>query len=261
MRLPLAPTLSVRRLYLPALLLIASTLAAQQAPSSVQQSGGPASVSRTDDKRAMTVADYAKWRSIRDVAISDDGTWASYAYQQRRVDDTLYIENLTAKAEWKVPRASRVQFSDDSKWAAYFVAEPLRANAPETDTPANGPARMELKNLATGAAQSWDNVASFAFSKGSVALMIRKARPGAGPDAAGGRGAGAGAAPPGGGRGGRGGAAPVRVDGTDLILHHLHDGADELIGSVSAAEFNKPGTMLAYTVSAADRDGNGLFVL
>ncbi len=245
-----------------ALLAGALPLAAQRAPATVQQTGAPAAAPRTDDKRAMTVADYAKWRSIRDVAISDDGTWASYAYQQRRVDDTLYIENLTAKAEWKLPRASRAQFSDDSKWVAYFVAEPLRANASETEAPANGPARLELRNLVSGVAQSWDNVASFAFSKGSAALMIRKARPGAGPDAAAGGRGGGGGAPAAGGRG-RGGAAPARVDGTDLILHHLRDGGggDELIGSVSSAEFNKPGSMLAYTVSAADRDGNGLFVL
>jgi dipeptidyl aminopeptidase/acylaminoacyl peptidase len=237
-------------------------LAAQRAPAPMQQSATAENTpTRADDKRAMTVADYAKWRTIRDVAISDDGTWVSYGYQQRRVDDTLYLEKLTAKAEWKLPRASRVQFSDDSKWVGYFVAEPLRANAAETDAPQNGPARVELRNLVDGAVESWDNVASFAFSKGSAALMIRKARAGAGPDAAAGRGAGAGAAAPGGGRGGRGGAAPARVDGTDLILHHLRDGADELIGSVSSAEFNKPGTMLAYTVSAADRDGNGLFVL
>jgi hypothetical protein len=244
------------------LLAVVLPLEAQRAPAIVQQTGAPATADRADDKRAMTVADYAKWRSIRDVAISDDGTWASFAYQQRRVDDTLYIENLTAKAEWKLPRASRVQFSDDSKWVAYFVAEPMRANAPETETPANGPARLELRNLVNGVAQpqSWDNVASFAFSKGSGALMIRKARPGAGPDAAVGGRAGGGGAPAGGGRG-RAGAAPARVDGTDLILHHLRDGGDELIGSVSSAEFNKPGTMLAYTVSAADRDGNGLFVL
>jgi dipeptidyl aminopeptidase/acylaminoacyl peptidase len=244
------------------LLAVVLPLEAQRAPAIVQQTGAPATADRADDKRAMTVADYAKWRSIRDVAISDDGTWASFAYQQRRVDDTLYIENLTAKAEWKLPRASRVQFSDDSKWVAYFVAEPMRANAPETETPANGPARLELRNLVSGVAQpqSWDNVASFAFSKGSGALMIRKARPGAGPDAAAGGRAGGGGAPAGGGRG-RGGAAPARVDGTDLILHHLRDGGDELIGSVSSAEFNKLGTMLAYTVSAADRDGNGLFVL
>src|SRR5689334_9461553 len=88
-------------------------------------------------------------------------------------------------------------------------------------------------------------------------MIVRKARAGAGPDAAAGRGG----APAAGGRGGRGAAPPARVDGTDMILRHLADGTDELIGSVNAAEFNKTGRTLAYTVSAAGRDGNGLFVV
>jgi dipeptidyl aminopeptidase/acylaminoacyl peptidase len=87
--------------------------------------------------------------------------------------------------------------------------------------------------------------------------MVRKARAGQAPDAAAGRGAGA----AGGGRGGRGAAAaPARVDGTDMILRHLHDGIDELVGSVNGAEFNRDGRLLAYTVSAADREGNGVYV-
>src|SRR6185295_6272336 len=58
-------------------------------------------------KRAMTIADIGKWRTIRDVAISDDGQWASYGYQQRRVDDTLFVKQLPAGGEQKIPRASR----------------------------------------------------------------------------------------------------------------------------------------------------------
>src|SRR5207237_1390389 len=136
---------------------------------------------------------------------SDDGTWASFGYQQRKVDDTLYLKNLPVNTEQKIPRGSRAQFSDDSKWVAYFVVEPQQTNTQETasETPQNGPAKLELRNLAAGTTVSWDNVSSFAFSKGSNALMVRKARAGAGPAAApaGGRGGGAG-----GGRGGRGGA-------------------------------------------------------
>ena len=227
--------------------------------------------STADQKRGMTVADYAKWRTIRDVALSDDGAWASFGYQQRKVDDTLWVKNLSTGAEQTIPRASRSQFSDDSKWVAYFVAEPIRANengrgaAEEMGggggrggAPA-GPARLELRNLGSGTTVSWDNVASFSFSKGSQALMVRKARPGAALDAAAGRGGRGGGGGSAGGRGGRGAGAPA-VAGTDLILHHLADGADELIGSVSAAEFNKPGSAMAYVVSSSDREGNGLFV-
>src|SRR6185436_3595949 len=140
----------------------------------------------------MTGADYARWRTVRDVAITDDGNWASYGYQQRRVDDTLFIKSFGGAPEQRIPRASRSQFSDDSKWVAYFVAEPVRPNDTQAtaEQPQNGPGKLELRNLASGAVTTWDNVQSFAFSKGSAALMVRKARAGGG---GGGAGAGAGA--------------------------------------------------------------------
>ncbi len=244
-------------------LAVSASTALAQNTRNVSQSGAPTTTAaRADDhKKAMTVADYARWRTIRDVAISDDGNWASYGYQQRRVDDTLFVKSFANLPDHKIPRASRAQFSDDSRWIAYFVAEPIRAGQGESnaisDTPQSGPGRVELRNLGSGTVTSWENVQSFSFSKGSKALMIRKAR------AAGG-GAPAAAAPAGGGgrgggRGGAGGGAPATV-GTDMILHHLTDGIDELIGSVSAAEFNKPGTLIAYTVAGAGRDGNGVFL-
>ena len=251
-------------LLVPLLLVSVQTnVRAQGARNTAQQPPATAvanAAANDNTKRAMTIADIGKWRTIRDVAISDDGQWASYGYQQRRVDDTLFVKQLPAGAEQKIPRASRAQFSDDSKWIAYFVVEPIRPNdppaqpSPDGGPAPTGPAKLELRNLSTNAVVSWENVGSFAFSKGSNALMIRKARAGAGPaPAAGG----------GGGRGGRGGAAatPPAVAGTDMILRHLRDGTDELIGSVSAAEFNRPGTMLAYTVSTTERDGNGLHMV
>lgn len=244
-----------------------STSNAQANRGGVSQAGA-ATAKRDDVRRGMTVADYARWRSIRDVALSDDGSWATYAYQQRNVDDTLFIRNLAIDNEQKIVRGERPQFSDDSKWLAYFVAAAggTRAggadnvDAPETTggrgAGAPGPARLELRNLATGGTIGWDNVSSFAFSKGSQALMIRKARTGQAPDAAGRGGQAAG-----GGRGGRATVTPpARVDGTDMVLHHLYDGIDELVGSVNAAEFNRDGRFLAYTVSGTDRDGNGIYV-
>jgi dipeptidyl aminopeptidase/acylaminoacyl peptidase len=255
-------------------LLLSTAASAQGARNASTPTPQGTATARVDDgKKAMTIADYAKWRSIRDVAISDDGAWASFGYNQRRVDDTLFVKNLSTGVEQKIPRGSRSQFSDDSKWVAYFVAEPIRAGdqgpneAPAPDAEGgggrggqpSGPARLEVRNLASGVVTGWDNVASFAFSKGSGALIVRKARAGAAPDPAAGRGGRGGGA--GGGRGGRGGAAaPPAVAGTDMIIHHLRDGMDELVGSVSAAEFNKSGSLLAYAVSSADRDGNGLFV-
>ena len=71
-----------------------ATLAQNTRNVSQSNATAAAAAPRDDRKKAMTVADYARWRTIRDVAISDDGNWASYGYQQRRVDDTLFVKNL-----------------------------------------------------------------------------------------------------------------------------------------------------------------------
>jgi len=47
----------------------------------------------------------------------------------------------------------------------------------------------------------------------------------------------------------------------DVIVHDLATGRDQLLGSVGDISFNKDGDLLAYTVDAAMKDANGLFVL
>ena len=62
-----------------------------------------------------------------------------------------------------------------------------------------------------------------------------------------------------------GGAAqrtnPTGPRGSDVIFTISTTGRDQLLGSVGEISFNKKGDLLAYTVDAAVRDGNGLFVL
>ena len=47
----------------------------------------------------------------------------------------------------------------------------------------------------------------------------------------------------------------------DVIVHDLTSSRDQLLGSVADIAFNKSGVVLAYTVDAAVKDANGLFVL
>ena len=49
--------------------------------------------------------------------------------------------------------------------------------------------------------------------------------------------------------------------GSDVIVHDLATGHDQLLGSVGDISFNKKGDLFAYTVDATPKDGNGLFVL
>jgi hypothetical protein len=62
-------------------------------------------------------------------------------------------------------------------------------------------------------------------------------------------------------RGGRGSAnAPSGPRGLDAILVDLRTGRHQLLGSVGDIAFNRTGSLLAYTVDAAVKDANGLFV-
>jgi dienelactone hydrolase len=131
-----------------------------------------------------------------------------------------------------------------------------------TETPPAPPRRVELRNLDTGAVQAWQDIQSFTFSANSTHLILRRRQPQ--PAGAAGRtgGAGGGDTPaPGGGTPAASADTPAGPRGVDVTLRNLVSGRDLLLGSVGDISFNKAGDLLAYTVDAAVKDSNGLFVL
>lgn len=146
---------------------------------------------------------------------------------------------------------------------------PPAAPVPGAQTPAGRganapppPTRVELRNLSTGAVKSWQEIQSFAFSPNSTHLVLKRRTPGAAGGGTGRGAAGADAPAPSGTGGGTGGAAaPQGPRGTDVIIHNLATGRDQLLGSVNEIAFNKSGELLAYTIDAGVKDGNGLFVI
>ena len=200
------------------------------------------------EKRPLKMEDYGLWRSIGSTAISDDGRWVCFNYSRRETDDSLYVKDLQSQKEYLIPLGSNARFSEDSKWVAYSLSEPQserdREAAQTQPTAPTGPGgrrggaggagrKAGLMNLETGEKHTWENVASFAFSEDSRYFAARKTKA----------------------------DREAEHDGTDLILRHLGEGYEELIGSVSDFAFNKPGKVLLYTVDAADKDGNGLYVI
>jgi len=186
------------------------------------------------EPRVLTIDDYALWRSVDDVEIAADGSWAGWVYEQREVDDTLYLRDLQSGEEQVVGRASSPTFSDDGRWVAYAVSpsveeiERLEAEGEPVRRAA------ELRDLATGETWRWENVSTFGFApRSSRTFVVRKLKS----DQA------------------------MEHDGTDLIVRHLDAGFEELLGSVGDYAFDEPGAWLAYTVDAPDRDGNGVYVL
>ncbi|MFH1764329.1 MAG: hypothetical protein ABIF09_09065, partial [Gemmatimonadota bacterium] len=213
---------------------------------------GPLGAQESAQKRPLTIAEYKLWRSISGATLSADGKWAAWSYTLVRGDDTLHVVNLDTDAAHVVPLASGPEFSDDGGWVAYFVSPPFEEaeKARREDDPVVR--KAELLNLASGEKRSWDGAASFGFAKGSSHFFVKKGRGDGGGGGSGGRSGGSQ------GAGRNGGDGP---QGTDLILRNLREGYDELIGSVYEAGFNKSGTHFAYTVDAADRDGNGLYLV
>jgi dipeptidyl aminopeptidase/acylaminoacyl peptidase len=216
------PMLRTRR-SLPILLLLALVLA-QPAAVPAQDQAGP---------KALTLAEYGRWRTIRDAALSDDGRWISFTFSHPFADDTLYVKNRASGEEHMIPRGGRPQFSDDGHWVAYIVATGYEEAEKLREDRKPVPQQGELLDLTTGTKTAWDNVDQVAFAEGSRYLAVKKRKPREQED----------------------------FEGTDLILRHLEAGYEELLGSVNEYAFNKPGTWLAWTVDAADRDGNGLYLM
>jgi hypothetical protein len=81
---------------------------------------------QTSSKKALTVDDYTKWKSISDPAISSDGKWVTYVLQTTNVpqDQTrpvLHILNLDTNQDVTVANATGGTFSADSNWIAYQI--------------------------------------------------------------------------------------------------------------------------------------------
>ena len=248
-------------------------------------STGPAAATAPDGKKILTLADYGPWKRVTSAAISDDGKWVTYTFSPNDGDETLFVKQIDGDTLYTVPIGSAgaggrgggrggagggggttPQFSDDGQWVGYFVNPPARAGrgrgagangrgagrgpAP-AQTPATAPApgaergapaggtaspdsvrHFELLNLASGSKFDVPNAASFQFVKGSTWLAIKMS----------------------------GAANDSSHRGTDLLLRRLSNGVTQNIGNVNQYDFDDAGKFLAYTVDAAGRMGNGVYV-
>ena len=245
-------------------------------------------------KKALTQADWDKWKSISSPTLSNDGKWAAYTLIPQVGDGELVIRSTTGATEYHVPRgylgrpnnipgglrgpaggtgeeaptgpnASPAQFTADSK----FVIVATQANQAEVERAgrgANGAANQQnvaIVSLADGKVTTIAGARSFRLAKDNGTWVAYNATP---DSAAGGANAPAPAANAGGGRGGRGGrggAAPAggrRQFGTNLVLHNLATGADEKIPDVLAYAFDDSAKVFAYTVVSRDSTKDGAFL-
>lgn len=184
-------------------------------------------------KKVLTLEDYPRWTNIASAAISPDGSWFGYSLRPNGGDETLHFKSLAAEKTYEIAGGSRPIFSRDSKWAAYTISLPKAEADKLRKEKKPVPQKAELLNLATGEKFTIENAASLLFSNDSKCFAVKKPKP----------------------------EGDSKSSGTDLVLRRLDTGSVLLIGSVGEFVFNKPGRLLAYTVDAADKKGNGLYLL
>jgi dipeptidyl aminopeptidase/acylaminoacyl peptidase len=185
------------------------------------------------EKRPFTIEDYGRWRSIVSTSLSPDGKWVTFAYRQTKTDDEFYVKSLDSDKEYKVTGASGPEFSEDSRWVAYNLNLPYKEAEKLRKEKKPVPRKAELLDLSTGEKITIENISSFTFSKRSDFLAVKKNR--ADPKA--------------------------EHKGADLLLYNLKTGTSQNFGNVTEFEFNKPGTCLGFIVDAADKAGNGLYLM
>ncbi len=191
------------------------------------------SLSAQGEKKILTLEDYPQWKHILSPGISADGTWVTYSFRPNGGDATLYFKSLSSDKIYDIPYGSGAKFSEDSRWAAYLIGvskeEAKKLQKEKKPVPTKG----ELLNLATGEKYTIENTSAIDFTKNSKFLAAKKAKQ----DKA------------------------AKHNGTDLVLHNLETGLSQNIGNVGEYHFNKPGAMLAYTVDAANKGGNGVYLM
>lgn len=233
------------RFLLPALMLALAPLAVTWGQSVTPQPDTVPSAA-ANGKKVLSLAEYGSWTRITSAAISADGRWMTYLYRPNDGDASLFVRELDGARVDTITRGSDPSFSDDSRWVGYYVNPPEReggrrgrARTPGPGTgqgsgPGSGQSRrFELRSLETGETFAVPNAQSFTFANGSGWLAVRLNE-----------------TPP-----------DTARDGADLVLRELATGVTRNIGNVSLYAFDEAGRLLAYTIDAADRLGNGIYLI
>ena len=243
---------------------------------------GPAATMQqaVQSKRPIELQDIIDWKAIGTTAVSNDGQWFAYRIAPGEGDAQIAVKRTRGGDKdltfdvGEIPTAgaggggrggdagdagsASLDFSEDSKFVAFTTYPSRRESQRLRRLRRPVQSGVTIVNLATGEKREYPRIRRFAFSGDASTWIALQRQPAQAAGAAGapeGRGAaGAGGQAP----GAAGGAAADRPRGTDLILRELASGQELSIGNVADFAFSKDGGLLAWTIDAQDRIGNGI---
>ena len=181
------------------------------------------------EKPTLGAEDYDKWERLGQAALSPDGLWL--AVSVRRVDESseLRVHRTDSDSLVVVAEGSRPEFGADGGWLAFVIG----VSPDERDALREGgdPVRNDvgLLNLRTGGREEVEDVQSFSFSDDGRYLALSRYAP-----------------------------AEAETAGVDVLVRDLSGGGAMSFGNVSDLAWQEGGNLLAMTLDAEDRIGNGV---
>lgn len=215
------------------LLLAAGSLAAQR-----QQAASPA----TNTKPVLASADYAKWETLGNGALSPDGKWVAYDLRRGNGTTELRYRTVDSDNEHIVHSANGPQFTNNGHWLLYTITPDTAgaagrggrggrgaAGAAPASTTANRN-KVGAVDLRTGIASTFDDVQSYTLSSDGSHVALRR-YPATGRRAA------------------------------DVIVRDLDAATELTFGNVVESAWSDDGSMLAMAIDVEGRLGNGVQLL
>ncbi|MBW3469406.1 alpha/beta hydrolase family protein [Arthrospiribacter ruber] len=197
-------------------------------------------LAEAQDTKPISWKDIPSWKSISQASVqfSKEGKWMAYGMVPVEGDGEIIIQKVSdpeSKKTFPIGSSANptISFSDNGRWVAYkeYPKEKDRKSASK-----NGGKNLKEKLILVDLENDfkkteYDNISSFSFNgKASTHLAINLSKEGSNGDA----------------------------KGSDLLIVNLSNLKSHNIGNVFEYAFNKGGEHLAYTIDAANKNGNGL---
>src|SRR5262245_8432823 len=201
-------------------------------------------ISASQTKPLVAPADYGQWETLGPTSLSPDGKWLAYGINRSNRNNELRITGVAGGEPKVAAFGSQPIFSSDSRWVAYGISysEAQEEKLRKEKKPIHR--KMGALNLSSGEQVVVDGVESFAFSANGAFLAMRRYAPerkdAPAPD------------------------PTVEADappGATLIVRQLASGRDTTFGNVAEfawQDLPHRGRLLALTISAEDKTGNGV---
>ncbi|MDZ7778404.1 MAG: hypothetical protein U5R14_00510 [Gemmatimonadota bacterium] len=173
--------------------------------------------------------DYGQWERLGSGELSPDGRWLAVSISRVNDEDELRIHRTDEDSVVVVPYGSAPTFSEDGRWLLYTIgrSEEERDEAREAERPVRDD--VGILDLRNGTVRVREGVASFALSADGRYAALQRYR-----------------------------AEDQEHAGADLLVEELGTGERMVFGNVSDVAWADRGHLLAMTLDAADRVGNGI---